>query len=224
MRKVIKFKVLTVLLLIVFCSLLHSQETIIDSVYSDMYLDGHITYWRISDYYEVDTTYYSISIGDTGDGPLPPPWDEPNSVFRAYISFDLPQIPEGYHIDSVYVRLYQYFGIGNGGSLPQLDFPEWNIAGGDTVKCIMSHIDYGDELDAGDWEKGDIGNPYTFQNNIGTITESGDVGYRYLDLTSSVLQDYELERDKTQYRISFQIDTDWDELFDFIGISTSITF
>ncbi len=87
----------------------------------------------------------------------------------------------------------------------------------------MSHINYGNELDIGDWEKGDVGNPNTYQNNIGTITESGINGYRYLDVTASVIQDYELNRDKTQYRIAFQIDTDWDSETDLVAFLTGST-
>jgi hypothetical protein len=147
-----------------------------------------------------------------------------NSYFRSYISFELPDIPEGYHVDSVYIRLYQYRSEGNTGWFqtdPQ-DFPVWDVPGGDTIKCILSHIDYGNELDVGDWEKGDTGNPYTYQHNIGVMTESGEDGYRYLDITSSVLQDYELSRDKTQYRIAFDgIDTDWDDLYDNVAFKSA---
>jgi hypothetical protein len=162
---------------------------------------------------------YEIGAGDIGDNGMYPPSDN-NSYFRSYISFELPDIPEGYHVDSVYIRLYQYRSEGNTGwfqTNPQ-DFPVWDVPGGDTIQCIVSHIDYGSELDVGDWEKGDTGNPYTYQHNIGVMTESGEVGYRYLNLTSSVLQDYDLGRDKTQYRIAFDgIDTDWDDLYDNVG-------
>jgi len=159
-----------------------------------------------------------MHFGDSG-------WDifvqDPNSYCRSYIAFDLPEIPENYYIDSVYVRLYQFLSWGYDSSTGQYtDFPVWNVAGGDTIKCIMSHINYGNELDIGDWEKGDVGNPYTYQNNIGTITESGEEGYRYLDVTVGVIQDYELNRDKTQYRIAFQVDTDWDYEGDLVAFIT----
>ncbi|RLC50745.1 MAG: hypothetical protein DRZ79_03920, partial [Candidatus Cloacimonadota bacterium] len=54
-----------------------AQTAIIDSVYSDMYLDGDIMYWRVSDYYEVVTNYYAMGVGDLGIGNLEPPWQEP---------------------------------------------------------------------------------------------------------------------------------------------------
>ena len=161
---------------------------------------------------------YDMGAGDT-HGPIPFP--DPNSYFRSFITFYLPDIPEGYHIDGVYVRLYQFMsGRYDSSTGTYTDFPVWNVAGGDTIKCIMSHINYGNELDIGDWEKGDVGNPYTYRNNIGKITESGIDGYRYLDVTSSVIQDYELSRDKTQYRIAFQIDTDWDNESDMVAFIT----
>ena len=205
-------KHLLIFLLIVFVfATLNAQDTIIDSVYSDSYLDGDITYYRMSDYYHLVTNYYGMAAGDLGVGVIDPP--EPNSVIRSYISFDLPEIPENHTVDSVYVRLYQALCRGNNN---WHEFPVWDIAGGDAVRCILSHIDYGDELDAEDWAKGDIGNPYTYENNAGIVTESATYGYRYIDVTANVIADYEMQRDKTQYRIAFQIETDWDNEFDAI--------
>ena len=194
-------------------------DTIIDSIYSDPLLDGEIKYSQNLQGYTINNWMYDMLLGDTDDTAVNP---DPNSYLRSYISFDLPIIPDGFYIDSVYVRLYQYMSVGYSASTGSYtDFPVWDVAGGDTIKCIMSHINYGNELDIGDWEKGDVGNPYTYQNNIGTITESGEEGYRYLDVTASVIQDNELERDKTQYRIAFQIDTDWDNLSDLVAFVTS---
>ena len=194
-------------------------DTIIDSVYSDPLLDGEIKFSQNLQGYTINNWMYDMLLGDTDDTAFNP---DPNSYLRSYISFDLPVISENYHIDSVYVRLYQYLSYGYDVSTGQYtDFPVWDVAGGDTIKCIMSHINYGNELDIGDWEKGDVGNPNTYQNNIGTITESGIEGYRYLDVTAGVIQDYELNRDKTQYRIAFQIDTDWENGGDMVAFITS---
>ena len=199
-------------------SLLFS-DTIIDSVYSDPVLDGYIKFSQNAQDYSVNNWMYSMSAGDS-HGPIPFP--DPNSYFRSYISYYLPDIPIGFHIDSVYVRLYQYQSGGYDASTgTYTDFPVWDVAGGDTIKCIMSHIDYGNELDVGDWEKGDLGNPYTYKNNIGTITESGEEGYRYIDVTDCILSDYQQERTLTQYRISFQIYTDWDDHPDNVAFTTS---
>lgn len=211
-------KKIGVAMLLIFVSSLFS-DTIIDSVYSDPVLDGYIYYSQNAQAYLVNNWMYDMGAGDSGFAIIDP---DPNSYDRSFIAFYLPEIPENYHIDSVYVRLYQFMSGGYDASIGEYtDFPVWDIAGGDTIKCIMSHIDYGNELDIGDWEKGDVGNSYTYQNNIGTITESGDVGYRYLDVTTSVIHDYELNRDKTQYRIAFQINTDWDYETDIVVFKTA---
>lgn len=200
-----------------------SADTIIDSVYATPVLDGKITYSQQNQCFVVNNWMYNLYAGDIGDNGLEPPSDN-NSFIRSYISFELPEIPEDYQIDSVFVRLYQYNSQGNTGwyqTDPQ-DFPVWDVPGGDTIQCIVSHIDYGNELDVGDWEKGDTSNPNTYQHNIGVMTESREDGYCYLDVTSSVLQDYELNRDKNQYRIAFDgIDTDWDDLYDNVGFKSA---
>ena len=89
------------------------------------------------------------------------------------------------------------------------------------LPCIMDHIDYGYELDVSDWTKGDPGDPGTLHTNIGIISDSAEVGYRYLDITDYVREDYRDGRDKTQYRIHFEIDTDWDDKYDNLGFITT---
>lgn len=210
-------------LIVLFCPI--RADTIVDSVYADPQLDGKISFSQSGQYFFVNNWMYDMFAGDIGDNGLAPPHNsDNNSNSRSFISFFLPEIPEGYQVDSVYIRLFQHSSTGNSGfyqTNPQ-DFPVWDVTGDDTIRCIVSHIDYGNELDVDDWEKGDNGNPYTYQHNIGVMTESGEDGYRYLNLTSSVLQDYTLSRDKTQYRIAFDgIDTDWDDLYDNVGFMTS---
>ncbi|MCD4829135.1 MAG: T9SS type A sorting domain-containing protein [Candidatus Cloacimonetes bacterium] len=110
-----------------------------------------------------------------------------------------------------------------------LPYPVWNVAGGDTIDCIVSHIDYGDELWFNDWTKGDVGSSFTYTHNVGVITAEGmsvpnshgEQGYRYLDVTYCVFLDYVLDNIHTQYRIAFEIDTDYDDLLDRIDFSTS---
>lgn len=213
-----KYKIVLLLIFIFHFTFLIS-DTIIDSVYSDPILDGEICFSQNAQGYIINNWMYDMFVGDSGVNIINP---DPNSYIRSFVSFYLPQIPNNYHIDSVFVRLYQYDSCGYDASTgTYTDFPVWDVAGGDTIKCVMSHIDYGNELDIGDWEKGDVGNSYTYQNNIGTITESGEDGYRYLDVTPSVILDYELNRDKTQYRLAFQIDTDWDYESDLVAFITS---
>ena len=184
-----------------------SADTIIDSVYSTPELDGDICFSQNNQSYTVCTISSIMGPGDSGMVGIIP---DPNSRYRAYVSFELPQIPNGYEVDSVYIRLYQCSAIGN--EFP--GFPIWNVPGGDTMFCIMDHIDYGDFLDPSDWTKGDPGDTGTLHTNIGIISDSAEVGYRYLDITDYVLDDYTSNRDKSQYRIRFPIETDWDYLAD----------
>jgi hypothetical protein len=212
-----KILLIASVLLLFFLSRPIRADTIIDSVYSVPELDGNMCYTTTGQFWSLNAWTYAMKAGDLGDSSIPvsPP---SNSTKRAFISFELPEIITGYEIDSVSMRLYQFDALGG---YPTQYFPVWNVAGGDTIKCILNHIDYGFELDPGDWEKGDVGNPYTFTHNAGTVTESGEDGYRYLDVTDCILYDYQQERTLTQYRISFQIDTDLDDHPDFVAFSTA---
>ena len=212
-------KITFILLVIVQFAILFS-DIITETAYSDPALDGYIHFSQNAQAYSVNNWMYDMMAGDTwGVMPINP---DHNSNFRSYLSFDLPEIPASYHVDSVYICVYQYLSGGYDASTGDYtDFPVWDLAGGDTIKCILSHIDYGDELDVDDWVKGDIGNQFTYQNNVGTVTESGDIGYRFIDVTASVTQDYEFNRDKSQYRIAFQVETDWDDWDDSVGFITA---
>ena len=192
-----------------------SADTIVDSVYATPVLDGYVAFSQNNQSLFVNNWMYSMSAGDLGISMIEP---DPNSRMRSYISFELPQIPDGYELDSVYVKLYQYICEGNS---VFGEYPIWNVPGGDTMFCIMDHIDYGDELDVSDWTKGDPGDSGTLHTNIGIISDSGEDGYRYLGITDYVQYDYENGRDKTQYRIRFPIETDWDYLYDNLGFKTT---
>ncbi len=181
-------------------------------------MDGIILYNPEGEPELLNNFTYCMHAGDIGIPLAPGP--PPNSCNRSYISFELPPILENYYLDSVNVRLYQFESICNGSDQGGNAFPEWNVAGGDTIKCIMSHIDYGFQLDFEDWEKGDVGNPFTFTHNIGTVTDSGIDGYRYLNITDNVLLDYDLGRILTQFRIAFEINTDGDSLRDEVSFTT----
>jgi hypothetical protein len=193
-----------------------TANTIIDSIYATPELDGDILFRQSIQNFIVFTNYYAMCAGDLGTSLIEP---DPNSIFRSYISFYLPEIPASYELDSTYVRLYQYSSCGDGDVYGnQEPFP---LFYGEELPCIMDHIDYGDMLDISDWTKGDTGEPGTLQSNIGCISDNGDDGYRYLDITQYVLDDYNNDRYQTQYRIRFEVDTDWDNLTDKLGFLTS---
>lgn len=189
------------------------SETIVDSVYSDPVLDGYIMYEPSSQSYSVNNWMYDMGAGDINNQ-----WVEPNTNTKAYFSFFLPDIVEGFYVDSAYVKLYQYQSVGQS---IENQFPIWNVPNGDTISCVLNHILYGEELDQGDWEKGDQGNANTLDYNVGVVSDSPSEGYRYIDVTECVQNDYFENRSKNQYRLAFQIDTDYDFLGDFIAFVTS---
>lgn len=219
----------TLIIIVLLCTALLFSETIVDSVYSIPELDGFLIHNEENSLWGMNNTTYTMYIGDVCSGLSIPP---SNSSYRSFLSFELPYLSETSILDSVILRLYQLNSYGNGVHLqmPYADYPSWEIAGGDTVKCLMSHIDYGDELYFEDWNKGDIGNPFTYNHNIGEITHegidpviegTGERGYRYLNVTESVLLDYENNRDLSQYRIAFEIDTDYDDRTDRVSFKTN---
>jgi len=188
-----------------------TADTLIDSVYAIGSLTGTLILSQANQ--SISFNDYTLIAGDTGEALVTPPPSDPNSTERSFISFELPNIPQGYTLDSAYIRLYQVNSFGNS---IYGQFPIWDVLGENTMYCIMDHIDYGDYIDPGDWTAGDISDSGTLCSNIGIISDSCEEGHRYLDITSCVQNDYDNNRNKTQYRIRFTIDTDWDSLWDYI--------
>jgi len=224
-------RTLITLVVVLFCLQLWAQgykndSTIIDSVYAIPELDGNIAADSTGIPISLNSSTYEINVGDIGHSN--DPWLD-NGSSRGYVSFPLPVIPDGYTLLTATMRLYQFTSLGY---IPLSDttyicshFPVWNVAGGDTIKCIVSHVDYGLSLDLGDWAKGDEGNPDTYNPNVGEMTweginepgSDGEVGYRYLDITDCVLHDLAIGSIFSQYRIAFQINTDYDYGSDFVA-------
>lgn len=228
-------RALLIFIVALFCAQLIAQvsgssdTTIIDSLYAVPELDGSITANTAGLAFSMNATTYEFKVGDLGY-----PYD--NCSNRAFISFPLPIIPSGYSLMNATIRLYQF----SSGGIEQLEdltyvntfFPHWEVAGGDTIKCIVSHIDYGISLGLDDWSKGDESNPYTYNPNVGEITweginepgnepgHHGEAGYRYLDVTDCVLHDLAIGSIFNQYRIAFQINTDYDYGSDFVAFNS----
>ncbi len=230
MRKIITLVVMLLCLQLWAQAPEYRGSTIVDSLYAIPELDGNITADTSGIPFAVMNWTYEIRVGDIGFSPEDP--SSTNGAHRAYVSFPLPSIPEGYSLVSATMRLYQYTSRGN---IPLSDstyvctyFPVWDVAGGDTIKCIVSHIDYGISLGLDDWAKGDEGNPNTYNPNVGEITwqginepnSHGEAGYRYLDITDCVLHDLAIGSIFSQYRIAFQINTDYDYGPDFVAFKS----
>jgi hypothetical protein len=206
----LKLVILLSTLYILYFTFAYTQDTIIDSVYADPLLDGEIQFFTPTQEYVVvnGVEYDTATAGDSGFE---------NIYARSFYSFEIPSIPVGYHIDSVYTKITEFWAVGNGSIY---NLPIWDVPNGDTISCIMSHIDYGDELDVSDWTHGDYNSPYTYHYDIGiTITDSTD--FLYTDVTNCVLDDIANQRLRSQYRIAFEIDTDWDYMSDNVIFVTS---
>jgi len=76
------------------------------------------------------------------------------------------------------------------------------------VPCYLDHVDYGLYLDVGDFNSG------VFEYHIGDISETPESGWRMLEVTQYVEEDIQDEREYSQYRLRFPIDTDYDNLTD----------
>jgi hypothetical protein len=134
------------------------------------------------------------------------------SYTRAYLSFPIDSIPIPLRkvtiIDTAILYVYQFSIHGNDTTGY---YPKWTgIPGGDTLLCIIDHIMYGDTLDTLDWTAGDIGDPQTLNSRIGVISSDTLSGYKSLYVTDNVIADISNNRNKSQFRIRFPINTDWD--------------
>jgi len=183
--------------------------TITDTLYSTPEIDGDIYY---SEYY---STLFVGTISDAypaGDG-----WDlivGGENYVRSYLSFDLSSLPDSIIVIEARVNLYQCYCAGN----DTARYPIWDVPGGDTLFCIMDHIDYRAYLDTSDWGAGDPGHPKTLTSDIGVLSDDATIEYKTLDVTRYVQADIDAGRKRSQFRVRFPIDTDHD------GRNAELTF
>ncbi|MEA3475188.1 MAG: FlgD immunoglobulin-like domain containing protein [Candidatus Cloacimonadota bacterium] len=150
-----------------------------------------------------------LYVGDNGMPWIPP--YVPNATFRSYLTFLLDSLNVS-RIDSVKLRLRGYYH----GNDTLYVWPIWDIPNGDTIKLCIDHVDYGDYLDVGDWTAGNPGDPQTLQSKFCFITpeHQNPEHYFFIDVTDAILNDIHNQRDKSQFRIRFEISTDMDSLCD----------
>ncbi|MDP8313512.1 MAG: hypothetical protein RAP70_00355 [Candidatus Celaenobacter antarcticus] len=176
-----------------------TADTLIDTTYSVPEMDGCIDYNTQWNTYYADI--YTMITGDFWDW-----YNGGNCYVRSFVSIPLPEVPYGYDLDSAYLYIYQNVSFGN--SLEGL-FPIWDISSGSyEVPCYVDHVDYGSTLDIGDFNSG------VLENCIGIISEAPEDGWRELEITQYVQEDIQEEREYSQYRMHFPIDTDLDNLDD----------
>jgi len=168
--------------------------------------------------YEPQVDFLGISAGDTG-WPWIPPY-VPNSTMKTYLTFLLDSLffSKQDEIDSVRLRLWteENYIVGNDN---WGEWPVWDVPDGDTIKCCIDHINFGDFLDVGDWTAGDYGDLQTIESKCCFITPENynpETCYIHVVVTNAVFDDLNNGRNKSQFRIRFEIDTDMDSLYDYI--------
>ncbi len=170
-------------------------------------------------YYQPQVDFYGdLHVGDSGM-PWFPPY-VPNATFRSYLTFllDSLNVSSRIVIDSVKLRLWTHEIYMAGNDTCGI-WPIWDVPGGDTIKLCIDHVDYGNYLDVGDWTAGNPGDPQTIESKFCFITPENynpEIWYFHIDVTGAVLNDINNQRDKSQFRIRFEIYSDMDSLYDFI--------
>ena len=203
------FKILLLIFLLSSSYILVAQETIVDTLYSIPELDGGIGYVIDEDIYRVDNSYGGFYVGDTFgsiSGSV--------EFARGYLCFPLPNIPENYSLNSAILFVYQYFSIGN-----DIEFanPIFNI-GNEEINppCLIEDIDYGNYLDAGDFNLPAL-------HPADTISYTSEQDWRSLEITEWVLDDLNNDRQYNQTRLRLSLDYDDDHLMDAIGFLSGNT-
>ncbi len=214
-----KLKILIILVFSLFSLvLIYAQETIIDTIFvAGPPLTGEISNFNYN--YELQVDFLALTTGDTGVPWIPP--YVPNAVFRTYLTFLLDSLNIENEIDSIKLILWSGTGATSGivGNDIWGEWPVWDVPGGDTIKCCVDHVDFGNYLDLGDWAAGDYGDPQTLESKCAFIIPevyNPETGYIIVDVTTQVLNDIEYERNKSQFRIGFEINTDGDSMYDII--------
>ena len=197
---------------IFFCLLFVANgHAIIDTLYSEPGVDGKVftmeggglmtngsdTYFEVGDRFEFITAY--------------------EQTFRGYLSFYIDSLPETITIYSATLKVNQYRSTGN--SVFGI-YPQWAVPGGDTLYCLLDHIDYGPSIDTFDWTAGDESDLQTITSNYGVISSTPDTGWKSLDVTPCVQADRAAKRIRSQFRLRFPILTDNDDSTDCLYFHT----
>ena len=187
--------------------------SITDTLYLDSIRGGQLVHFPWDDSYGYTSlTITPTFVGDaiTAEFPIRYP------IGRLYLTIDLNQLTvntDSVQIDSAFLHLYQYASMGNN---EMGVFPIFDIPGGDTARCVLDHIDYGDSLELEEWTVGDPGVPGTLESAFAVVSTTPDTGYRVIDVTNALREDMTADRPYSQYRIRFTIDGDNDQRYDFL--------
>ncbi len=132
-----------------------------------------------------------------------------------YLSFELPQIPDEYQLQSAYLMMYIGAMKGNStsGVYPMFYYGNTSVY----PEGILEHIDYGEAFNSIDVIPSTVYSTYTFFDHE-SLSPPCWVSY---DVTDCLLLDYSENRSLTQYRIYLNGFSDWDNQEDYISTNTS---
>ena len=184
-------------------------QTQIDTIYSTPSLDGTIFLYKYLNEKNVDAIGYRIAAGDCYSF-----FEGVMALCRAYLDFDLSTLSDSCRVINAIFWIYQDMVHGNS---QEGVYPIWDIPGGDTLFCKLDHITYGATLDTLDWSAGDVGDPQTLHPKIGIISQDTTIEYKKMDVTEYVRDDLNSRRDRSQFRIAFDVQEPDDGCNDFIG-------
>ena len=105
-------------------------------------------------------------------------------VTRAFLSFDITDIPEGVEIISSELRVFQTKTLGN----------PYKVGG----NLLIDHLNYGDSLDGSDFSTPAL------LSNFEIFSDKPTTGWRKVDVTNQVINDLVSARPSTQFRIHFE--------------------
>ncbi len=202
------------LLMIVLCVLpiCLIAQTQIDTIYSTPELDGTIFLVESLNTKKAITNGTYITVGDGHAFSY-------GGVFlgRAYLSFDLNSFSHNIEISETILGVYQWQIVGNS---TVGTYPVWDIPGADTLLCHVDHISYGDTLDTLDWSAGDFEDAQTLHPKLGIITDDTVLQYKTMAVTDFVIDDLKSGRNKSQYRLAFDIQNSDDKKADNISFGS----
>ena len=110
-----------------------------------------------------------------------------DAVTRGFTNFDLSSIPTGVSIKAAELRLYQNKTVGT----------PYTASG----ELRFDHLNYGDSLDDSDYSLP------AFTSNYGILSTSKRLGWKEVDVTDAVRDDFANGRTQSQYRVHFGRET-----------------
>ncbi len=189
----------------------------VDTLYSEPSVDGEIRVWEDGSLITLGSEP-GFLVGDAYWIGLGPDYE---GGARGYLSFYIDSLPDTITIYGATLKVRQYSSYGN--STKGL-FPQWTgVPGGDTMYCLIDHINYGPEIDTLDWTAGDPGDTQTITSRFGVFSSTPDTGWRAMDVTTCVQSDIFTGRIRNQYRLRFPVLSDYDGYDDFLQFYTGNT-